>query len=445
VDSAKPEACLKERVSRQNAGNATHLTATQVGLVIIIALGFACIGLMTVLLTAVSGTRGSRGRALADGLLSWGTFGFVVGCPLACVVIWRVLGRIRDRYGLNQRTYSLLLFASWILIGTLGAFLAWGWAALLALHFAWGALVPLGMGLITHGLTRRVGVELHCARCGYAHDDELEVCPECGADWNGRGSLLEGRLERSRAMVSVGIAVLVLALVLTIRPLVVHVVSPLVPTRVLIAQVGSGATYSPDVWNELSSRSLTPEQEQRLADALLDRRLHVGSLDLASNAWLEQRVAKGQIRVESIERYFREMVELDLRGAAKARVGETIRIEALVENRTTPWSGVGVRIFFAGFSVDGEPVPGTRMEQRASVYVFDEWSVKRKPGAELPAVEVQATRPGVIAVEAEAWLIFAPEAALGWGRAWDEDGRPIIPPGVLWTEPVKLRHEIVVE
>lgn len=417
-------------------------TVTQVGLIVVITLVFASVGFMMVLLLAMSTSTGSGWRAVLAGLTSPGTIGFAVFCPLSCALVAWVLRRLSARRGWNRRTLMLLIFAAWILIATISAFIAWGSAALLVLQFGWGGLLPLGMGFVTHGLTRRIGEEPHCAHCGYAFDEEVQVCPECGAPWKQRGGVLSGRLERSRAFVAVGAACLVLAVLLTIRPLIGHVLGPLVPTSVLIAQASGQDVWSQQDWTELSSRQLSSQQVQVLAEGLLNRRWATGRLDRAPTSWLEQQVVSGMLKDETKGQFYREMVVMHLRGPKTATVGQPVRVEAMVDDRSTPFGGIGARVLFAGFSIDGVPVGGSRLGRYTSVYAFDEWSVKRKPDASLPGVGFEPQRAGLVTVEAEAWIIYGPEAALGWGQAWNVDGSPAIPAGATWTQHVVLELEV---
>ncbi|KAA0213301.1 MAG: hypothetical protein DYG94_11800 [Leptolyngbya sp. PLA3] len=442
MDSAKP---TQQGQDSPGARTSRH-TGTHIGLVVVITLVFASIGFMMVLLVAMSGSAaGSGWRSLIDGLTSRRTLAFLLGCPLLCAGTWlgtRWLGR---RLGCDRRTGLLMLFLGWMIVCTFAALAAFGSGALLLLQFAWGGLLPLGTGFITHGLTRRAGSAPHCSRCGYEFDDELERCPECGADWKRRGGVVEGRLHRSRTLVSTGVALLALGVLLTIRPLLGQAFSRLVPTRFLIAQASGRDTWSPSDWSELMSRTLSREQEQRLADGLLDRRWQTGRLDPAASGWLEQEIVSGGLPDAARERYFHEMVMMRLRGPSAARVGERVKVEALVDDRSTPFAGLGSRVLFAGFTVNGQSMGATRLERMASAYDFDEWSVKRKTGAALPSIEVSAAEPGTLVIEVEAWIVYGPEARLGWGRAWNEDGTPLLPDERLWVEPVRQRHEVKVK
>lgn len=439
MDSAKPT----RRGEESPGASPPRHTATHVGLVVVITLVFASVGFMMVLLVAMSGsTAGTGWRSLIDGLTSWRTIAFLLGCPLACAGTSLGVRSLQRRLGWDRRTGLLMLFLAWVLVCTVSAFAAFGARALLLLQFAWGGLLPLGTGFITHGLTRRAGSAPHCSQCGYEFDAELDLCPECGAHWKRRAGVIAGRPHRSTPLVWTGVALLMLGVLLTIRPLLGLAFSPLVPTRFLIAQASGRDIWSPGDWSELMTRRLSREQVQRLADGLLDRRWQTGRLDPAASGWLEQEIVSHGLAEATRERYFHEMVVMHLRGPIRARVGERVRVEALVDDRSTPFAGIGSRVLLAGFSVNGEAVASTRLERMASVYDFDEWSVKRKPGAALPSVEVEAARAGPLVIEVEAWIVYGAEARLGWGRAWSDDGSPVLPGDRLWVEPVRLRHQV---
>ncbi|GAB4387053.1 MAG: hypothetical protein Kow0022_17990 [Phycisphaerales bacterium] len=417
-------------------------TATQVGLAVVLTLVFASIGSMMMLLTLASAWYLTGWRGLLGRLVSLNTIGFVAICPVLCGLAVRVIRRVGAQRGWDQPTVQLCVFAALMLVVTVSAFAAWGSGALLLLHFAWGGLVPLGIGFVTHGLTRRVGEDLSCAQCNYAYDEGLEICPECGAHWNERGGVRSGRLERSRAFVGVGAALLVMSVVLVIRPLGAQLLSPILPTRLLIAQTSSAEFWSARGWAELAQRSLSPQQVQELADGLLTRRWAAGRLDSEPTAWLEQQIAAGALQDRIVERFFREMVVMHMRGPKAASVGEPVRVEVFVDDRSTPFAGIGARIVFAGFSIDGEPVEGSRRERLMSVYELSERLTRRRAGASLPSVVFDRQQAGTVTVEAEAWIIYGPEAALGWGVAWQDDGAPALPAGVLWREHVRLKQEV---
>ncbi|MCL4220185.1 MAG: zinc ribbon domain-containing protein [Phycisphaerales bacterium] len=441
MDSAEPT----ERGQTGPKSAPNWLTPTHIGLVVVITLVFASVGVMMVLLVAMSGSSGLGWRSFIDGLTSWRTMAFLLGCPLLCAGTWVGVRALQRRLAWDRRTGLLMLLLAWMLVCTASALAAFGTGSLLLLQFAWGGLLPLGTGFITHGLTRRVGTAPHCSHCGYEFDSELDRCPECGAAWRRRGGVIEGRPHRSRVLVGTGVALLVLGVLLTIRPLLGQAFSPLVPTRFLIAQASGRDTWSPSDWTELMSRRLSGEQVQRLADGLLDRRWHTGRLDPSASGWLEKEIVGNTLAATTRERYFREMVMMHLRGPSRARVGERVKVEALVDDRSTPFAGLGARVLFAGFRVNGQAIESTRLDRLASAYDFDEWSVKRKPGAALPSVEVAAERTGVLVIEVQAWILYGPEGLLGWGRAWNDDGSPLLPEDPLWVEVVHLRHEISVE
>lgn len=417
-------------------------TATHVGLIVVLTLVFASIGFMMVLLVAISAWPRTGWRGLVAGLVSLNTIGFLVICPLLCALAVRMLRRAGAQRGWDRPTLVLFTWTAVILVVTVSALAAWGSGALLLLHFAWGGLLPLGIGFVTHGLTRRIGEDLCCAQCNYPYHEDVEVCPECGAHWNERGGLLSGRLERSRAFVAAGAALLVMSVVLAIRPLRAQLLWPIMPTRMLIAQASRPDFWSAQDWAELAQRPLSPQQVQQLADGLLARRWATGRLDADPTAWLERQIAAGALQDRIVERFFREMVVMHLRGPKAVSVGEPVRVEVVVDDRSTPFASIGARIVFAGFSIDGEPVEGSRRERLMSVYEFLEWSVQRRRGASLPSVVFERQEAGTVTVEAEAWIIYGPEAALGWGRAWQDDGAPAFPAGVLWREHVRLKQQI---
>jgi hypothetical protein len=321
----------------------------------------------------------------------------------------------------------------------------WGFQSLGMFQMTWGLLVPLSIAYMSFGLGRRVGTEPHCAKCGYPWREEIgSICPECGSSWSDKGGTKLGCPARSSVLVAVGAVLLLMAFAATFSPLSGSVVSPLMPTGILVEQAAATGKLSSSAWSQLQTRTLTDGQLRRLDAGLLDARLRLVRLDGEANAWLEGRVAGGAMSPELTERFYDEMVELEM--VTRTLSDGRVRVEVSAINRSTPFAGIDVRIIFGGLKVDGQLVGGTRFEKFASVYRFDPWAVARKPGDSLPGVVAIGKADSATVVTAEAWVCYGSGAQLpwgdAWGGAWGMPDQAAIPPGLPWVRHVTLSAEV---
>ncbi len=420
---------------------------TQVALFGVIGVCVAVFGVMIVLLISMgSGVRGLS--HFAQELFSLRTAVYFAGSAflaVPCVALTRRFGR---RMEWERGMTWLIALTVWAFVVGLFAFVVWGLRAIVILQLAWSPLVPAGIVLITTGLTRRAGDAKHCASCGYAHEQAAgERCPECGFLWQKRGGTIIGQVKRSPAMILIGAALLVLSVALMLRPLYFGAITPAIPTQFLIANVKQGLTtsgFGVNAWQELMSRTLSPQQTTELFDGLLIRRSSGRHIDATEAAWLDQQVIASAVAPELIQRYFVEMIEFRIEGPSTTEFGSEVTLTVLALNRTVPFAMVDARMIFAGFTVQGEHIEGSRIDRYQTVYAFDPSTRTAESSLASPMLTIRLDIEGTILIEAELWACFAPRPALSFGRAWNPDGSPAIPSGVLHVEHVKLRHELVV-
>jgi predicted RNA-binding Zn-ribbon protein involved in translation (DUF1610 family) len=196
-----------------------------------------------------------------------------------------------------------------------------------------GLTLPLGIGLIKRGVKGvRVGDSLHCASCDYelgtSREEAPRRCPECGAVWLGRWVVGEKR--SSPARVWWGVAVLLpfpLLVALSLTPLGTFGLQVL-PNRPIIAMAGADAWgHNSGVWSELNTRTLSAEDEARLAETLLDLRKRGGYLYGPPAVWLQKAVivggATGPLPQSVMDRYFEEWFEPEIDIPARVEHGSS--------------------------------------------------------------------------------------------------------------------------
>ncbi len=386
---------------------------------------------------------GASLRGVLLGFFSVRTIVFAVSFGVLALLVHVIVRRVARRRGIPDNLRWLIVLSIWFVLGVVLAVAAWGLRALGLLQFAWGGLIPLGCAYFGYGLQRRIGSALHCEHCGYPFSEEGgKNCPECGSVWSAQVGTIAGEPRRSSTFIAVGAVLMVLALSLSLSPLLAGSISRFVPTGVLIGQVAGVGGSTPGAWAELTKRTLTEEQTSDLIRRLLDTRLESGRLDGRSAAWLDGQFAAGGLDAALTARYYREMVSLRLREEPVPDLEGFVEIRAVAVNRSTPFGPTEVRIVFRGFTADNQPVANTLLPRYSSVYRFDEWTQSRKPEESVPTFTIARRAQDQIRVTAEAWICYGAATQLSWGAAWDEAGEPIIPFGLPWVEHVVLEHTV---
>lgn len=228
--------------------------------------------------------------------------------------------RMKARRYLQQKPHGLtfawaLLVFFPMVIGSIWYYqfglLGWGIGSI-------GILGVVGPICVSLALRRREGESLHCPKCEYefagangVEANHSDRCPECGLAWANR--LRNGRLDPSWQAVAlwsvatlIGSAVLLYGIANSRTRLI-----KVVPSFVLIDGIDrmrDAEDYELYThWVELSSRSLTPTQTQRLADLLIDR-LKRRSIGVVASEWLVKVLASNTLAPGTLERYLSERI-----------------------------------------------------------------------------------------------------------------------------------------
>jgi hypothetical protein len=219
--------------------------------------------------------------------------------------------------------------------------LAWAWAALVCIpvllgtfwyyqfgFLGWcvGYIGLLGVGgplYISLALRHRQGESLHCPKCDYefAYGSDVSVdhpsmCPECGVIWTEQ--LVKGSIRPSWARVvlwSVATVVGMLVAVYGISNSQTRLIS-FVPSAVLVDGVVRMRNAREYEWNphwvELAGRTLTPSQNQRLADLLIDR-MQKDSIGTGASQWLKQVLGANLVPQATVDKYLERRIRFEAR------------------------------------------------------------------------------------------------------------------------------------
>lgn len=180
-------------------------------------------------------------------------------------------------------------------------------------------LVAVGIALIGAAWTQRLGDWYACAKCGYPRPEQQSetctVCTECGHRWWLPGGAVRAKRAPMWRVVWLGAAIIVVGVVLTFtiglqrRGPLQRAIVALVPTDRLTRAATTSYPGSDEALflDTLLSRSLSAEQQDRLARGLVDQFVRYQSLSPTAIEWLETRIGAHAIPEEIRARYLEKV------------------------------------------------------------------------------------------------------------------------------------------
>jgi len=320
-------------------------------------------------------------------------------------------------------------------------------------HFAWQPFFFSASILISAWWRRRVGDELRCSKCDYQVAPEggrSAACSECGADWNRPGGLVKGRLERNPLFLGLGSASSALCVLMFASSLSWRHLLLLYPTRVLIHQIVEAPRgFVVAEWAELNGRTLTGEQEIRLAEGLLQKRLRKGYLSSDGDTWLQGAIAAGRLPRSLVRRYDREAFDFRLIAPDRVKTNEDLRVQVEMIDRLRVSSRREVHFFVGGFYVGESTEPIGRRRQPISIYEVaarrrrGETGVQSKKG-DLLELTLTPDQAGQLRIRLVFWMVVTPPGTTFRRIKWKADGQPVIPSKALRSERFELEHTLEV-
>ena len=301
----------------------------------------------------------------------------------------------------------------------------------------------LGFIFLRH-YRKRFGETRHCATCDYQQAPNGQIserCPECGAVWAGPGGTVVGKHVRRPEMLWTAVLLFTFGGLLfgastystlsrsgwQLKPL---------PTSALIHDIVTSRGSTDAEWAELRRRQLTPEQKCMLATGLLDKRLARAHLWFDAGNWLVRQLTANTLPPEIVERFYREMLAVWIKGPERVRLGETARVSIGCELRRI--HGIPSRtdefVYFSGFYVGNGTEPLARQDQAHYAGLLDE------PGY-TPSAEVTAQELGPLRISVVYWFVIGPSSAGGQIK-WRDDGTPVIPSTAEWAERIEVEHVV---
>jgi len=360
----------------------------------------------------------------------------------------------RDHFILANNTPFLLL-----IIGYIAYEVVFGDDSLFRIFDQLWMFLPIviAMCFFFSGMKRRRGREEYCSSCEYMKPPEnseaIPRCPECGSKWNEPGGTVYGKVSSKPLLLIISFIIFFLPfLILSLHTFssVQSLTSGVMPTAYIKAKVLSDPLADSTLWNELSQRSMTTDERNEFAERLLDRRFEDRNYSFTNGpTWLGAQVQSKAISDTLIERYFNEMLRMQLIAPEQAAVNESVTFSVSAENRSNFGAGYAVATTFEGYFVDDQIEPLYRATEWIDGCTLDDIS-KQSPceyPEECRTYSIQFDTPGTHTVRLIAWCVIVPSQTPITGLhevTWLPNGQPSLPAETVWSKRVELTCEIVV-
>ncbi|GMU82108.1 MAG: hypothetical protein AMXMBFR47_19790 [Planctomycetota bacterium] len=354
-----------------------------------------------------------------------------------------------DAKTLKQRIRGILFLLFWLAAIVAVPVLAGGSTVIGAiastlLSYSPFVLVFVGIAVLRRA-RRRIGSTRRCRKCDYQQAPDADPgprCPECGADWSAPDGIIRGdrqphgTLRMWTGIVTLAAGVALIALQFTAPLALNDWLSRRLPTSVLIEQAITTKSFDRSEWSALSLRLLTPEQERRLAGGLLDAARQRGHLSHGASAWFTTMLAGGRLPSDLRDRYYREMLRVEIDAPAEVIVGERFEIELRSSFRSDSGPSTADEVvYFDGFYLRDRADPIAPNADGNYAILFSD--------TEAPRAMIHADTSGTLHIRAVLWLAVGPDA-MQVGQ-WQPGHPPVFPPGkVDWLQRIEVERAITV-
>jgi len=210
----------------------------------------------------------------------------------------------------------------------------------------------------------------------------------------------------------------------------------------LIRAVSQPDAFAWQEWRELKRRTLSPHEMNRLAEGLLDARLKAEYLVSDSEEWLSDSVSKGVLPQSIVNRFYNEMIEVNLQVVCPDDGEHGIRIKPRAIAHSSDFLRTNnPYILIEGFYLDNDSAPLKSNDRAIHLGEFCPASPEHLLKGQTvvcPELIVEKSADAATTIRFACWLAVAPNW-LVQPVQWGDDGKPIL------TQKVNELHRIIVD
>ena len=215
----------------------------------------------------------------------------------------------------------------------------------------------------------------------------------------------------------------------------------ILPNSSLIQLAVAERTFDTSAWDELQTRTLTPEDRTLLFDEILEKRRQIHFFTKSGNlgTWLQSEIIAGGLSPEELRRIRVDnwIPELLVPDHATAGVPFTAILQG-EDRQDFLANSTGTVILFDGFAIDDGPFQGGETNTLWALEADSE----KKSGFRHFTEPITIDEPGVHTFLAQYWLLDRPFGQLDDPVERDKEGRPIKPLNTNWMIPLTIEQEI---
>lgn len=305
---------------------------------------------------------------------------------------------------------------------------------------AWYTLM-FGVGLAVCGRFARQPGQISCMKCDYPLVG-LQLpcpCPECGTTISALSDATDRPRARDTRLVLIGIAIVVLSLATIVlrfyRPQALYTAMP----RAALIQL---APNDRSAFESLMGTAITPAEEDRLEDALIDAIASgntVGFWTHQQGSWLAQRAFNNGLTQAQLDRMLDPFTRAGIDAPERVRIGTPITLRVGAPDEYNPDYRLDPDVYFGGFVIADDPTAHARQSTRQSRDRLVEGSG--------PSMVWIPDAPGVVTVHARlVWVIDPNIPKLDQlGLTWNPDGTHSFENPPVWSRVIELEHTITIE
>ncbi len=285
--------------------------------------------------------------------------------------------------------------------------------------------------------------QISCERCFYPLVGLTlpTSCPECGrAILNISFATDRPKLRDNRYLVA-GILLTVLG-VLTIY---VQFVKPTwlyapIPRSMLIPL----AARDRDAFDQLVGGLLTAAEGQQLLEAMVKNRTgFVYGSSFAQDQWFAAQIGMGALTAQQLDALCEQFTQCNILAPEQARVGETMRLQLVVDDHESAPSGYSPMFYFEGFRINDEPTPyaqSSRAMYRNFLDSPEDDMLSRK--GSVPVYEWTPQQPGTFTIHARLVLVISTTADSTIEIDWSLPDPQRFPRPHVWSREIELEKQI---